>query len=299
MTELSLIIVSFNTKDYLAKTLQSVQRALQKNWEVIVVDNGSTDGSVEYVQKNAGFARLIQNKENIGFAAANNLALRVVKSPYAMLLNSDTEIPNGQSLGVLVEYLKKHPKVGMVTPKLVLENGKLDMACHRGFPTPWNALMYFLGFEKLFGKVFGLNRIFGGYHQTWKGLNTTHEIDACSGAAMVIQTSAMQRVGLLDESFFMYGEDLDWCYRFRKDGWKIVYNPDVTIVHYKNKSGIQKRVEQHHDHSVKKQSRAHFFDTMEKFYHKHHAHRYPKWFARCITIGVYIIQKVKGVFYDR
>lgn len=295
MKELTVVIVSFNTKEYLDGTLRSLEKILQKDWNVVVVDNGSTDGSPALVRQKFPFVTLIESKKNLGFAAANNLALCAVSTPYVWLLNSDTAVFPDAAIGSVLEYFANHPDVGIVTPKVVLENGALDQSCHRGFPTPWNALAYFVGLERVFSHVPLLNRVFCGYHQTWKGISTTHEIDACSGAAMFVRTEAMRKVGLLDALFFMYGEDLDWCYRFRTQGWKVMFFPSVEVTHYKHKSGIGRDSSTQYGPEMKKQAQSHFFDTMIQFYEKHHAASYPAWFVHVIRFGVRIINLMKGV----
>jgi len=124
-----------------------------------------------------------------------------------------------------------NPNVAVTTPKVLLASGKLDPASHRGEPTPWASLSYFSGLAKAFPK----SKLFAQYHQTYQSLDQVHPIDACSGAAMMVRTAAMEKVGYLDERFFMYAEDLDWCKRFRDHGYQVIYIPEATVVHHKYK----------------------------------------------------------------
>lgn len=304
MTKLTIVILSYNTKDYLTKSLKSVVLVAEKDWEVIVVDNASTDGSPEMVEQEFPTVTLIRNKDNLGFAGGNNIGMQKAKGQYVMLLNSDAEVLENSPFEPLLEYMDAHVNVAMVTPRLMLPDGTTDMASHRGFPTPWNALTYFFGCEKLFGNLPLINRIFGGYHQTWKNLLTIHDVDACSCAAVIVRSTALKKVGMLDDRFFMYAEDLDWCLRFKEAGWRVVYNPTTRVLHHKHKSGIHKETSEEDreyrektGHATKHRAHTHFFQTMIQFYEKHYLVRYPRWVRRVVFAGIYVIQHMKGVHY--
>lgn len=304
MTKLSIVILSYNTKNYLFKALQSVHAVAKKDWEIIVVDNASTDGSPEMVNQTFPSITLIRNKDNLGFAGGSNIGMKKAKGQYVMLLNSDAEALPNSPFEPLLEYMDTHANVAMVAPRLILLDGTTDIAGHRGFPTPWNALTYFSGFEKLFGSFPLLNRMFGGYHQTWKDLSTVHDVDACSCAAVIVRSTALKKVGMLDDRFFMYAEDLDWCLRFKEAGWRVVYNPTVRVLHHKHKSGIHKEIleeggrgREKHEHTIKHRAHTHFFQTMIQFYEKHYLVRYPRWVRRVVFMGIYIIQHMKGVHH--
>lgn len=284
--ELTIIIVSYNSQYWLKKTLQSLKqfyldRSMFKV-RVIVVDNDSDDDSVETVKSEFKWVDVIALAENKGFAAGNNEALKLVDSPYVMLLNSDMELTDNSNLDELITYLNNHPEVGIVGPAVRLTNGGLDMASHRGEPTPWASLTYFTGLEKLLPRT----KLFGGYHQLYQDLTQPHAVDAVTGAAMMIRVSAMKRVGLLDERFFMYAEDLDWCKRFREVGYQVMFYPGVTIIHHKNKSGISSSSKQ-----TSARTRGLFYDTMLEYYDKHYRIRYPAWVRRMVY---YFIQIKKG-----
>jgi hypothetical protein len=277
MPDLSIVILNYNTSQWLAKCLNSVQAFQLKRpplkIQVIVVDNHSTDDSIRVLRKNYKWVKLIEAKENKGFAAGNNLALRKISSQYCMLLNSDTQFTPQTQLEKIVEYMDEHPKVAVVSPRVELTNGQIDPASHRGEPTLWASFTYFAKLEK----IFPASRLFGQYHQYYKDLHRVHQIDACSGAAMIIRTSAMKEVGLLDEQFFMYAEDLDWCKRFREAGYQIVYFPGSVIIHHKYKSGKASA-----DVSLAQKTNQHFYQTMLQYYDKHYKDRYP-FFVRSLV----------------
>lgn len=271
-SSLEIVIVNYNAQFWLKKTLMSLKKfyldQAYHQVKVTVVDNASEDDSVAMVKRNFRWANLIQAEANLGFAAANNLALKKTQADYVMLLNSDVEFTAESDLDQLVDYLNQHPKVAVITPKVIFTDGSIDPACHRGEPTLWASLTYFLKLESLMPN----SKIFGQYHQGFKDLNQVHQVDAVSGAAMVVRKKAMDQVGLLDERFFMYAEDLDWCFRFRQAGWQIIFYPQVKLIHHKYKSGLKNTSQ-----AIARNTRKHFYDTMLQYYDKHYAHRYPKW----------------------
>jgi hypothetical protein len=163
--------------------------------------------------------------------------------------------------------MNDHTTVGVISPKVVFKNSNIDPGCHRGEPTPWASLTYFLGLEKLLPK----NKLFSQYHQWYKYIDSIHTIDACSGAAMIIRASVMKPVGLMDEQFFMYAEDLDWCKRIRESGSTIVFYPFISVIHHKYKSGIKGTSKQ-----IARKTRRYFYDTMLQYYDKHYRQSYPE-----------------------
>lgn len=293
---ITIIILSFNTKELTQRAVRSCLDGKYQDVRVVVVDNNSSDGTVDSLaplMKKDKRLFIVARDVNDGFAKGNNIALAQVKSEYCMLLNSDAHLDEKSDLGVLVSYMENHPDVGMVTPHVLLSNGKTDPASHRGFPSPWNALTYYSGLEKLTHK----SRIFGGYHQTWKDLSAIHEVGACTGAAMFVRTSAIKEVGLLDEQFFMYGEDLDWCYRFEEKGWKVVFHPGVIIHHAKHTSGMKKVKHvgsTEESSSIQQRSRDAFYDAMKLFYKKHYASVYPTFLQWMTFAGIEVVRKIKG-----
>jgi GT2 family glycosyltransferase len=272
--DLTIVILNYNAKFWLKKTLTTLKEEyLDKTKykvKVIVVDNASTDDSTTLVKRSFRWVELIELPENIGFSAGNNVALKKLDSKYGMLLNNDVEFTSNSNLDVLLDVLEKKEtkKVGMITPRLEFPTGQIDPGCHRGEPTLWASFTYMSGLESLFPH----SRLFGQYHQYYKDTATAHEIDACSGAAMIFRTTLLEKVGLLDEQFFMYAEDLDWCKRFRDKGHKIIYYPYVSLIHHKNKSGISSSSQQ-----TSSKTKGYFYDTMLQYYDKHYQNNYPNW----------------------
>lgn len=295
--DLSIIILNYNTQDLLRQCLTSLienckacfeQVFLRKvkiencEYEVIVVDNASSDGSPEMVKKEFPQAKLIANPENWGFAKGNNVALRQAQGKYILLLNSDTVVEK-ETLPRMIKFMEENPKVGVATCRVELADGSLDLACHRGFPTPWASLTYFLGLEKLFPK----SRIFGRYHLGFLPLDKIHEIDSPVGAFYLLKKEVINQVGLLDEDYFMYGEDLDWSFRIKKAGWKLVYYPHVKIIHLKRKSGLQKEGKIADEvRELRRKTMTHFYEAMRLFYQKNYRDKYPFWVGRLVNLGI-------------
>lgn len=284
-TDLEIIVLSYNSEFWLKKTLNSLKEHFLNKTDrtvtVTVVDNNSEDTSIELLRSEYHWVKRIELHKNLGFAAANNVAISQSQATYIMLLNSDVECTENTSIDELLRYLDQHQKVGIITPKIVFKNGEIDPACHRGEPTPWASLTYYFGLENLFPKT----KLFSQYHQWYKILNTIHTIDACSGAAMILRKSVIDAVGLMDEQFFMYAEDLDWCKRIRESGNTIVFYPFVSIIHHKYKSGIKGTSVQ-----IARKTRRHFYDTMLQYYDKHYRQSYPE-FVRKIIKYFIIIKK--------
>lgn len=280
---LSLIILNYNSQYWLKNLLTSLkEKCLNKtkyDIKVIIVDNNSQDDGVSILKKEFPQFELILLSENLGFSAGNNAALKKINTDYVMLLNNDTEFTNETNLDLLIDFMEDNPQIAVVTPQVLLPNGQLDMACHRGEPTPWASFTYYLGLEKLFPQ----SKYFSQYHQSYKNYDVPHQIDACSGAAMLIRTKAIKKVGLLDEQFFMYAEDLDWCRRFRNDGWQIVYLPQVKIIHHKYKSGIKSQSD-----VTATKIRHYFYNTMLQYYDKHHKNKYPRAFRWILKLFLFI-----------
>lgn len=270
MKKLAIIIINYNGWMWAEKCLRSFQHV--HDWkstghpeiDVVVVDNGSHDDSLEKIRANFPWVKIEALPQNVGFSAGNNIGIQRSRSEFVMLLNSDTEFLPGTDLLMLLRHFSQSD-IGIVTPKVVLDSGELDHACHRGFPTPWNAFCYFSGL----GKIFPWFPPLAGYRQSWKSLSTVHTVDACSGAAMIVPRELLSEIGLLDESYFMYGEDIDWCYRFFLHGKKCLYDPNVTILHHKHKSGLA-----HGSWETKMRTTTAFFDTMKQFYKKFYAQKY-------------------------
>ncbi len=273
--ELSIIIVNYNTKDLTIACLESIfaDKTQDDAWEVIVVDNKSTDGSVEALASWDKRITLIQLDDNYGFAKANNVGIRISTGELILLLNSDTVVSR-DAINAMITFMQDHPEAGAATCAVRLRDGTLDPASHRGFPTPWAAATYLIGLEKVLGKT----RLFGQYHQGYKNMDTIHQIDSPSGAFFLVRRSVTEKVGLLDERFFMYAEDLDWAYRMKKTGVKIYFNPHVSILHLKKQSGRA-----HADNARKRKTQRYFWETMLQFYTKHYSKRYSPLMTFLVT----------------
>jgi len=194
--------------------------------ELIVVDNASSDGSPESVAKNYPQVRLIRNATNLGFAKANNIGILAATGKYIGLVNSDVKVlPH--CLDRLVDYIEKHPDTGMVGPRVIDGENKLQRSC-RGFPTVWNMFCRALALDSFFPGV----PVFTGYSLRHWPQDTCRDVDILSGCFWLARRKALDEVGLLDESFFMYGEDMDWCKRFWKGGWKLAFVPSAEAIHY-------------------------------------------------------------------
>lgn len=227
--DLSILIVNYNTRELTLDALRSVYRS-QTNYtfEVILIDNHSTDGSVEAIKEEFPQVTIIENQENVGFAKANNQGIRRAAGRYILLLNSDTII-QPDTLEIMLRFMDQHPNIGASGCKVVLPDGSLDKACRRGFPTPSASFYYAFGLAKLFPHVPKFNQ----YQLSYLDPDDDYPVDCLVGAFMLVRREVIDHVGMLDEDFFMYGEDVDWCYRIKKAGWEIYYYPKTSIIHYK------------------------------------------------------------------
>ncbi|MGI6278860.1 MAG: glycosyltransferase family 2 protein [Patescibacteria group bacterium] len=352
--KLSIIIVSYNTKELLEDCLESIVNSLtskrglkfatdKKNpnfgvanfnsrqnsrrlksansgkkdklslndLEVIIVDNNSTDGSQEYLgklktqnsklktetqssklknksEKQLPNLKIILNDENAGFAKANNQGIKKARGEYVLFLNPDTVVyPN--TLYKTINYLAQHEDVGLITCRVELADGSLQKECHRGFPTPWRAFCHFSGL----GKIFPNSRIFSSYFLGHLPKNTVHEIDACVGAFMMTKKEVGNKIGWWDEDFFWYGEDLDFCYRVKRSGLKVIFYPKVKITHYQGaSSGIKKTKSKANKETKKKVMKA-SVGAMRIFYQKHYQNKYPKIIGFLVMKGIVLLEKFR------
>lgn len=270
---LSIIIVNFNTKEILLKCLENLRQITPKA-QIIVVDSGSSDKSVGAVKNSFPTVVCIESKTNVGLAAGYNLGLAQATGDYVLLLGTDA-FPQSETLSYLLDFMNKTPKAGVVTCKLLLRNGQVDMDAHRGFPSPWVALAHFFGFGKLFPK----SDLFNHYFLGSADINTIHEIDLCISHFMLVRKQTLLEVGPMDENFFVYGEDVDFCYRVKQLGWKIFYVPEVSALHYKGASvGVRKETKDVTTATpvTKKAMANSSTEAMKLFYKKHYLNKYPK-----------------------
>jgi len=231
--DLSIVIVNYNVKDALDNCLASIYKAntYNHNLEIIVVDNNSFDGSTGLVAEKYPDVILIKNSENIGFSKANNIAIKKAVGEYLLILNPDTVLEEG-TYKKIIDFIKSDKRIGIVTSKLIMSNGEIDIACRRSFPTISVALPRILGLSKIFPK----NRFFGKYNLSYLDENSICEVDAVNGAFMFMKKSVLNEVGLFDEDYFMYGEDIDLCYRVKMKGYNNYYFPEVKTIHLKGES---------------------------------------------------------------
>lgn len=274
--KLTISIVNYNTGDYLVKCLQSIQ-SIENEAEIAtyVVDNASSDDSIKKAQKLFPKVNFILNKVNLGFGKAHNQVLKKLNTEYALILNPDTLLGRAV-ISTMLKFMDENSDVGAATCKIVLPDGSIDLTAHRGFPTPLASLLYFLGIDWL-------------YHLSLKNLNNIHEVDAISGSFFLTRKSILDNVGFFDEDFFMYAEDIDLCFRIKESGYKIMYVPDVKILHFKGvSSGLKKHSQEITTASseTKKRSLDAFYETMKSFYQKHYQKKYPAFINLLVYLGI-------------
>jgi len=299
MIDLSIVILSFNTKEFLEKCLKSIKNSDLGKYkiEIIIVDNNSSDDSVKMVKEQFKNINIVENAKNYGFAKGNNIGIKKAKGRYILFLNPDTEVSKS-ALKTVLDFLEENKDVGAATVKLVDPQGVLDEPSHRGFPTPWNSISHFLGLEKVFPK----SKLFSGYTMGWlKNSKNPHEVDSISGASFCVRREAGEEVGWWDEDYFWYGEDIDFCYRLKKAGYKIYFIPDSSILHYRGAaSGIVKRTSQISTASKESKIRSAKASTaaMEIFYKKHYENTYPAFIKWIVLGGIKLLSAYRVVKYS-
>ncbi len=230
--DLSIIIVNYNVKEFIQNLLHSVFKAgCNLKYEIIIIDNASDDGSADFIKEKFPNVNLISNKQNIGFGKANNIGLAAAKGKYILLINPDTLIRE-DTLEKMISFFESSPDAGLAGCKILNPDGSLQLACRRSFPGPWTSFCKVTGLSSLFPH----SRLFARYNLTYLDENRTYEVDAISGSFMMMKKEVYEKIGGFDEQFFMYGEDLDLCYRIQKAGWKVYYTPGTQIIHYKGES---------------------------------------------------------------
>jgi GT2 family glycosyltransferase len=228
----SICIVTYKVRDMLRDCLNSLAASTRLDYEVIVVDNGSQDGVVEMLQSEFPSVKRIENNQNLGFTRPINQAMRLSLGKYLVLLNPDTLILPG-ALDTLVAFMQDHPQVGICGPKVLNRDGTLQKPCRRGESRPWAVLTYFSGLSRLFPK----SKLFGEYLMSYMDEDETHPVAGVSGSCMLVRRETVNQIGYMDERFFAYQEDADYCYRARQVGWQIYYVPQARIVHFGGMGG--------------------------------------------------------------
>nr|WP_320022447.1 glycosyltransferase [uncultured Draconibacterium sp.] len=285
--DISIVIVNYNVKHFLEQCLHSVEKALQNiQSEIFVVDNNSVDGSAQLINEKFPNVTFIQNTENTGFSRANNKAIQLTTGKYVLLLNPDTVVEE-DTFEKVISFMEAHPDAGGLGVKMIDGRGVFLPESKRGLPTPWVAFYKVFGLSKLFPK----SRKFGKYHLSYLNKDEVHEIDVLAGAFMLLRKSVLDKIGLLDESFFMYGEDIDLSYRIQKGGYKNYYYPETTIIHYKGES-------------TKKGSLNYvrlFYTAMLIFTRKHFSGSKASFFALFIHLAIYfraLLSASKRIFQN-
>ncbi len=272
--KLTVIIVNYNVQHFLEQCLHSVRKAIKNvTAEIIVVDNNSVDGSVEMVKEKFPNLLLIENKKNTGFSYANNQAIKIAKGEYILLLNPDTVVEEDTFEKVL-KFMDSHADAGGLGVKMLDGKGNFLPESKRGLPTPSVAFYKIFGLSKLFPK----SKLFGKYHLGFLNKDKTHEVEILSGAFMLLRKNTLNKIGLLDETFFMYGEDIDLSYRIILGGYKNYYFPETRIIHYKGES-------------TKKSSINYvfvFYKAMVIFAKKHFSQNNAKLFSILINFAIYL-----------
>lgn len=262
--DLSVIILNYNTKNLLHDCLQSVLASTGTyQIETIVSDNGSKDGSVEMLKSKFPQVRLLENNANLGFSKGNNVAIKLAQGRHILLLNSDTVV-QPDAFAKMIAKADSDSQIGALGPKILLTNGELDPSARRNFPNPTNAFL----------RLFGMKR-FSNYNITGP-IDQEMEVEAIMGACMLVPRPVLEKVGVLDEEFFFYGEDLDWCYRIKEAGYKIVYYPAAQILHLKSASS----------RNIPFKIVRVAYAAMKIFYRKHYAPKYPVLFNWLVYAGI-------------
>lgn len=278
MKNLTISIVNFNSGEYLARCLDSIKSVENEaDIRVVVVDNASTDGSLILAKEKFPKYRFIENEKNVGFGTANNQVLKNLETEYVLILNPDCLLEKGV-LKELLTYYEKNPDTGVMTCKIILPDGSVDYTAHRGLPTPWASLLYFFGDRTK-------------YHLTDRDLKIPHEVDSVAGAFFLTTKKVLEKSGLFDEKFFLYGEDIDLCVRIKEAGFKVIYYPYVSITHFK---GVSSGLKEHSQDitqanlETKKLAVDSFYKAMLIFYDKHFKGKYFFLINWLVYLGIYL-----------
>ncbi|MGI8424491.1 MAG: glycosyltransferase family 2 protein [Chloroflexota bacterium] len=271
---LTVVTVPHNTRTVVRGCLEAI-RASEAPFDIetIVVDTG-LDGTAAMVRAEFPEMIVLEAPENPGYSAANNLGLRRARGRYCLLLNPDTLVPP-DAFARAIARLESDPGIGILGVKLVRGDGALDLACRRSFPTPRTALYHFFRLPRLFPT----SAYFGHYNLTYRDPDKEYDVDAVTGAFMLIRRDVLDQVGLLDESYWMYGEDLDLCWRANAAGWRTRYYPEVRVLHLKGESSKGRTIRCTYE----------FFRAMHLFYRRHYAPEAPLMQNVLVTTGIVLI----------
>ena len=325
MKKLSFIIVNYATIGLLEKNISNLL-GLWENSEIIFVDNDSPDGSADFVEKlfgNNPRVKLIRNQNN-GLSAGYNKGLKIATGDYLIYLGTDS-FPTKEAVEGMVKFMEENPDVGIATPKLFTRDGAIDLDAHRGFPTPWASITHFTYLDRLFPK----SKIFNQYSRKYQDFNTVHEIDVCISHFMVVRPEVHKKVGGWDEDYFLYGEDIDFCYRTKQAGFKIMYLGNIPVLHYKGAS-VGRETSKDIDNVMntdfdkisfkgqvfekgsandgagaknnvslktwmKKKISKESTDAMKIFYKKHFMKKYPFFLNSFVFLGIWVNEKIRSL----
>ena len=325
MKKISFIIVNYATKGLLDKNISNLL-SIWDNSEIIFVDNDSPDGSAVFVEEKFGKNSkvILIRSQNNGLSAGYNKGLKVASGDYFVYLGTDS-FPTKESLEGLVKYMDENPDVGIATPKLFTRDGAIDIDAHRGFPTPWASITHFTYLDRVFPK----SKIFNQYSRKYQDFNTVHEIDACISHFMMVRPEVHKKVGEWDEDYFLYGEDIDFCYRTKQAGFKIMYMGNLPVLHYKGasvgrdtskdidnvmntdfdkisfkgqvfkKGDTVEGIEVKNNISLKdwmrKKISKESTDAMKTFYKKHFVKKYPFFLNWFVFFGIWLSEKIRSL----
>lgn len=263
--DLSIILINYNKKELTEQTIQSVFSTVKHiEYEIIVIDNSSCKEQ-QYTREHP-LIKTYLNVQNKGFGNACNLGASYSNGDYLLFLNNDTILHEG-TLDTTVEYCKQHPEIGALGVRTLLADGTLDHGCKRGFPTPMNSLYYFSGMDRRHPE----SKKYGAYRQTFVKEDTITEVDSVSGSYLLMPKQVFEQIDGFDDDYFMYGEDLDLCYRVKQNGYQVVYYGQASMTHLKGQSGL----------NTNPAIVNHFYQAMVLFYNKHYRKKY-----NCLTNGI-------------
>ncbi len=284
--DVSIIILNYNAEKFMRETLKSVATQKGLSVETIVVDNNSSDNSRGMVKKEFPQVRWVQRDTSVGFSAGNNAGLPFAHADTILFLNPDASFTKPTDLKICYDKLWSDDTIGTLTGRvnLVLTGG-IDETCHRGFPTPWASFTHFFGLSKLFPNL----ALFNHYTKRYLGYTQEHEIDAVGGMFMLMRRTVGEKVGWWDEDYPLYGEDIDFCYRIHEAGYRNLYFPQVTILHYKGVTTGMSKQSQAVSTAKKDATRrvkGWSIQAMEIFYRKHYAQKYPFFINWLVYLGI-------------
>lgn len=282
-SRVSIVIVNWKTPELLAGCLDSICADCHScDFEIWVVDNASGDYSLDMLAKDYPSVRVIANSENVGFARACNQVIPLATAPFVLLLNPDTVVVEG-AITKLIEYMEANPQAGAAGPKVLNPDGTLQLACRRSFPSP-EAAFYRLTY---LSRLFPRHPLFARYNLTYADPDSQLDVDALSGSCMIVRKQAIDDIGLLDEDIFMFGEDIDWCWRLKQAGWRVTYLPSASLYHYHGAASRLRPVG----------ATINLHKGMEVFYRKHLAQRYWAPFNALVYLAIWTRAAIYVVLY--